>query len=391
MSHFSQRSLAAADQFSAIAEFYDSYIRDVEDGAVTSDFTFGNPHEMPLPGLVSALRRYIEPKAPDWFAYKTNEAESRAVIAAGLSAELDLAFDPQDISMTQGAFGAISLAFSLLLDPGDEVLIPVPGWFCYASMLRVKNLVPVDVMLDSLSFDLDLAAIEAAITPRTRMVVVNTPHNPSGRIYSPDQLGDLADLLEWKSAEIGARIFILSDEPYRRIRLDGRPFHSPAQFYPWTVIDYSYGKVLLAPGLRLGYLALCPNLPDDVRLPLRDLMVSTQMALSWSFPDAPMQYSVPDLETISIDIAALQAKRDRLLGSLRQWGYDITEPEGTFYLWGRAPGGDSLKFSQALADRGVRVMPGTLFDCPAHFRICLTASADMIEAALPAFQEAAGR
>jgi aspartate/methionine/tyrosine aminotransferase len=118
-------------------------------------------------------------------------------------------------------------------------------------------------------------------------------------------------------------------------------------------------------------------------------MVSTQMALGWNFPDATMQYSVPDLEAVTIDVAALQTRRDRLLGALRQWGYEITDPEGTFYLWGKAPGGDSLKFSEALAKRGVRIMPGTLFERPEHFRICLTATAEMIEAALPAFQELA--
>ena len=391
MALFSERSRAAAEEYSVVTSFYNSYVEDVEKGTVSADFTFGNPHEMPLAGLVAALRKNIEPQTPDWFAYKTNVAEPRQALAEALSAELGLAFAPEDISMTQGAFGAISLAFSLVPDPGDEVLIPVPGWFCYGAMLKLKNLVPVKVSLAPEDFDLDLAAIEAAITPRTRMVVVNTPHNPTGRIYSPERLGQLADLLDRKSAEIGARIFILSDEPYRRIRFDRRPFHSPAQYYPWTLIDYSYGKVLLAPGLRLGYLALGPGMPEAERVPLRDLMVSTQMAMTWSFPDAPLQYSVPDLETVSIDIAGLQAKRDRLLGALRQWGYDIIEPEGTFYLWGRAPGDDSLAFAAALAARGVRVMPGTLFERPAHFRICLTATADMIETALPAFRDQAPR
>ncbi len=383
----SKRSRDAAAEFSVVMDFYESYMADRDKGDVVSDFTFGNPHEMPLPGLVDALRTHIEPQTTDWFAYKTNEAEPREVIAKALSGELNLPFEPEDISMTQGAFGAISLAFSLLGDAGDEVLIPVPGWFCYGSMLKAKNMVPVKVLLDPDTFDLDLGAIEAAITPRTRMIVVNTPHNPTGRIYSPERLQQLADLLTRKSDEIGSRIFILSDEPYRRIRFDGLEFHSPAEFYPWTVIDYSFGKVLLAPGLRLGYLALCPNIPEADRMALRELTVSTQMALGWNFPDATMQYSVPDLEALTIDIAALQTRRDRLLGALRQWGYEITEPEGTFYLWGRAPGGDSLKFSEALASRGVRVMPGTLFEQPGHFRVCLTATAEMIEAALPAFQE----
>src|SRR3546814_7883895 len=129
-----------------------------------------------------------------------------------------------------------ALAFRLLLTPGDEVLIPLPGWFCYGSMLAAEGVKAVQVPLDPVCFDLDLAAIEAAITPRTRIVVVNSPHNPTGRIYPRAQLEALADLLERASARSGRRIFLLSDEPYRRIRFDGLPFVSPAAVYPWTQI-----------------------------------------------------------------------------------------------------------------------------------------------------------
>ena len=183
------------------------------------------------------------------------------------------------------------------MDAGAEVVIPVPGWFCYAPMLRMADMVPVKVALDPGSFDLDLAAIDAAITPRTRMVVVNSPNNPTGRIYSRDHLQALADLLEAASRRIGARIWLLSDEPYRRIRFDGNGFTSPAELYPWTLIDYSYGKVLLAPGQRLGYLALSPLLPAGDRDALRAAFFPAQMALGWGFADAVMQHSVAALES----------------------------------------------------------------------------------------------
>src|SRR5204863_2605108 len=132
---------------------------------------------------------------------------------------------------------------------------------CYGPMLLAAGAVPRMVRLKEPSFDLDLAAIEAAIGPRTRLVVVNTPHNPTGRIYDRATLTALADLLERVSARFGRRIFLLSDEPYRRIRFDGRDFVSPAAVYPWTLISYSYGKVLLAPGQRIGYLAFSPLMP----------------------------------------------------------------------------------------------------------------------------------
>ena len=341
---------------------------------------------MPLAGLVGALERNLHPQNPAWFAYKTSEPEPRAIIAEALSRELGLPFEPEDIALTQGAFAAIALAFRLLLDAGHEAIIPVPGWFCYAPMLRVADLVPVKVALSESDFGLDLEAIDSAITPRTRMVVVNSPHNPTGRVYPREMLQSLADLLDAASSRIGARIWLLSDEPYRRIRIGDAPFVSPAAIYPWTLIDYSYGKVLLAPGQRLGYLAVSPLLPRNVRTELREATFPTQTALGWTFPDALMQHSLSALETVLIDIGALAVKRDRMLSSLEQWGYRMVRPEGTFYLWGEAPGGDALRFANALAEHAVFVMPGTLFEMPRHFRISLTASLAMVERALPAFR-----
>lgn len=386
MTNISDRANSAADEFRIIYDFFQSYREGISDKDVLADLTFGNPHEMPLPGLVEALRTHIEPKRTDWFAYKTSEQEPREVVATALQNELGLAFTPDDIALTQGAFGAIALAFTMLMDPGDECIIPVPGWFCYSTILRAQNSVPVNVPLLDGSFELDINAIEQAITARTRIVVINTPHNPTGIIYSREHLTELATMLERKSAEFGRPIFILSDEPYRRIRFDGEAFTSPAEVYPWTLIDYSYGKILLAPGLRFGYLAICPNMPDDTRNELSKMAISTQVAQGWGFPDAPMQYAVADLEELSIDIEAIQRKRDRMHDALTQWGYNMTKPAGTFYLWGKAPGGDAVSFTQALSERGVFVMPGTLFDRPTDFRICLTASAGMIEACLPSFE-----
>ena len=216
------------------------------------------------------------------------------------------------------------------------------------------------------------------------MVVVNSPHNPTGRIYPRADLERLADLLERASTRIGRRIFLLSDEPYRRIRFDDAPFVSPAAVYPWTLIDYSYGKVLLAPGQRLGYLAISPLMPQAERTALREALFTTQMALGWTFPDAVMQYAVPDLEDLGIDRTALTARRDRMVDALTQWGYQLVRPEGTFYLFGRAPGGDGEAFFNALADRDVFVMPGRILETPSHFRVCLTANDAMVERSLPA-------
>ncbi|WP_353808082.1 aminotransferase class I/II-fold pyridoxal phosphate-dependent enzyme [Agromyces sp. SYSU T00194] len=353
------------------------------------DLTFGNPHEMALPALVDAMRDQLEPRTVDWFAYQNSRPEAQEAVAAGLRTELGLDFAPADIAMTQGAFGAIELAFAALADGGDEVVVPMPGWFCYAPMLRVADLVPVQAPLDPETFDLDIDAIARAITPRTRIVVVNSPANPTGRVYPKSTWDALAEVLETASSAHGRRIWLLSDEPYRRIRFDGIGFASPAGSYPWTLIDYSYGKVLLAPGQRLGYLAISPLVPEPERVELRESMAALQLAIGWGWPDSIMQRAVPVLEHVSIDLAELTRRRDRVYGALVDAGYTITRPEGTFYLWGRAPDGDGDAFVDALARRGVYVFPGAQFDQPHHFRISLTATMDMLERALPHFLDLA--
>jgi aspartate/methionine/tyrosine aminotransferase len=385
MSARATRAKAAVD---VVTTFF-AKIQSAADDPDALDFTFGNPHEFALPGLTDALRAQVEPQSVDWFAYKTSEPAAQQEVATGLRTEVGLPFEPEDIAMTQGAFGAISLALALLADAGDEVVIPVPGWFCYEPMLHAADLVPVRAALDPGTFDLDVDAIARALTPRTRVVIVNSPANPTGRVYPEATWRALAEVLDDASERNGRRIWLLSDEPYRRIRFDGIEFASPATAYPWTVIDYSYGKVLLAPGQRLGYLALSPLIPAAEREELREALMPIGLAIGWGFPDAVMQYSVPALEHVSIDMAELTRKRDRLYSALVDAGVEVTRPEGTFYLWGRAPGGDAQAFCDALAERGIHLMPGTLFDQPHHFRISLTATMETVERALPALVEVA--
>ncbi len=388
MSEVSRRVSAAEQAFAPVADFYfRSRYADRRFEPGVADFTFGNPQEMPLPGIVTALREAAVPHDKNWFAYKTSEDEPRAFLAERVGRELGLAFDPEDFALTAGAFAAIAIAFRLVLDVGDEAIFSEPGWFCYESTLLAANAVPRKVKLEEPRFDLDLAAIEAAITPKTRLVIVNTPHNPTGRIYDRATLTALADLLDRASARIGRRIFLLSDEPYRRLRFDGRDFVSPAAVYPWTLISYSYGKILLAPGQRLGYLAFSPLMPLAERKPLREATSAAQMALGWNFASALMQHAVPALEDLSIDQAALTRRRDRLMATLSTAGYGPLVPEGTFYLFSRWPDGDPETYWNLLADRDVFVLPGSLMASPDHFRISLTASDAMVEKAIPAFAQ----
>ena len=164
---------------------------------------------------------------------------------------------------------------------------------------------------------------------------------------------------------------------------------APSSIYPWTLIAYSYGKVLLAPGQRIGYLAISPLMPGSDRQALRDSMFYGQMALGWCFPNAIMQYAVPNLEGLSIDQAALARRRDILIGALDRLGYSALAPEGTFYLWVKWPEGDPARMWNALADHDVYVLPGSVMNATAYFRISLTASDDMVQRSLPAFEHAA--
>ncbi|HET8784025.1 MAG TPA: aminotransferase class I/II-fold pyridoxal phosphate-dependent enzyme, partial [Candidatus Limnocylindrales bacterium] len=192
-----------------------------------ADFTFGNPQELPLPGLVDALRSNAIPRDKDWFAYKMSEEEPRNVVAASLRERTRIDYRPEDIAMTAGAFGALGVTIRALADDGDEVIFLSPPWFFYELMIASAGATAVRVRLEPPGFDLDPDAIAAAITPRTRAVLVNSPHNPTGRIYGEGELRALGDVLRAASARHGRPITLLSDESYNRIVFDGLEFRSP--------------------------------------------------------------------------------------------------------------------------------------------------------------------
>ena len=248
-----------------------------------ADFTFGNPQELPLPGLVDALQRNAVPGDKDWFAYKMSEAEPRAVVADVLRGRTGIDFEAEDIALTAGAFGALGVTLRALCDVGDEVIFLSPPWFFYELMIASAGATAVRVRLAEPDFDLDPEAIAAAITPRTRAIIVNSPNNPSGRIYRPAELARLGEVLREASARHGRPIVLLSDESYNRIVFDGIDFHSPALDYEASVTIYTYGKTLLAPGQRVGYAALHPAFPDKAAVGYRIFV--QQLASGWGFPE----------------------------------------------------------------------------------------------------------
>lgn len=355
------------------------------------DFVLGNPHEMPLQGFIDALKKQIEPQNKNWFAYKENEESAKAVVAESLQRRRGLPFAPEDVFLTNGAFAGLSVTLAAVTDPGDEVIFISPPWFFYEALIAAAGATPVRVQCNPQTFDLDLTAIESAITEQTRAIIVNSPNNPTGKIYPAATLEKLADLLQKASEQNGRPIYLLSDEAYYRIIYDGRDFPSPTAFYPHSFLIYTYGKTLLTPGQRLGYVALPPDMPG--RDALREALFAAQLVTGFAFPNALLQHALADLEELSIDVDHLQKKRDWLVRELRAMGYTLHVPEGTFYLLVDSPLPDDGAFLNLLAEHDVFCLPGSIVECPGTFRISLTANDDMIKRGLPGFAaalEAAG-
>lgn len=350
------------------------------------DFVTGNPYQMPLPQIGDALARAARPAHKDWFAYKMSEGPSRTTVARALSARVGTPFAEPDVHMTAGGFSAILAALRCVCDPGDEVIVTVPCFFFYEAMILAIGATPVLVPAQPGSFDLDLDAIGRAITPRTRMILVNTPHNPSGRIYPREQLGALAQLLERASAEHGHRIYVLSDEAFSRIIYDQQPFHSPSAVYPHTFLAYTYGKTLLMPGERLGYVAVPEAMPAEDRAVFREMLPMAISAHGWSFPNGTLQVALPELEPLCIDLSHLQRNRDVLVRGLRELGYQVSSAQGTFFVLVKSPWDDDLAFSELLTRWDVFVLPGYLAKLPGYVRVSL--SAPQVEGALPGFAAA---
>ena len=364
-----------------------SFVNDAEAGnaalnANASDLQFGNPQEMPLPEIQQALTRWAAPQNKDWFAYKFSDPKAIQVAVQSLRKHIGIEFDPADVSMTTGAFGGLASTLRAVLDPGDEVIYLSPPWFFYVPMVISNGAKAVRVDFEPPAFELPVEAIERAITERTRAIIVNTPHNPSGRVLTPEELQRLAAVLN----RAPRPIYLLSDESYNRILYDGRAHHSPVRYYDRSFLIYTYGKTLVAPGQRIGYIAMPPSMPD--REELRTALFVAQSITAYAYPNALMQYAMGDLEKASVDVAALQRRRDRIVSALDEMGYETVKPQGTFYVLVRSPLEDDVAFTRLLAQENVFVLPGRLFELPRWFRISLTANDDMVERALPGFERA---
>lgn len=382
--HSPKRIVRAHDRLTTIFEFLEQYgkwLANADDKHC--DFALGNPQTMPLSQFVAALRGAATPQSNDWYAYKMNEPASREIVQTSLHDLTDRNYAPADIFLTNGATGALLVTMNALIEAGDEVIYNNPPWFFYEGMILNSGGEPVPVSVDSSTFDLDPEAIGGAITERTRIVIINSPHNPTGKVYSAAILEQVASILKSASEKYGRRIYLVSDEAYRTIVYDGLEFVSPTNFYHNSIMIYTYGKTLLTPGQRLGYVALSPEIEE--REQLRTLIASSQILCGWAMSSALMQHAIAKLQVLSLDVADLQRRRDRLVTGLRECGYEVNSPEGAFYVMPKTPIPDDARVVELLAEDGVFCLPGRIVQMAGYLRLSVTASDEMIDRALPVF------
>ncbi len=354
------------------------------------DFSLGNPNLEPPSEFKQIIKDLVTSSAEGQHAYMPNAGyeDTRRAVADYLSKNNNQTFSPRDIVMTVGAAGAMNVVLKTILNPGDEVIIPRPYFMEYDFYVDnhqgVKKAVPTKD-----DFSLDLEAIGEAVTARTKALLINSPNNPTGRIYSKAQLDSLGRLLKEHSDRLGRPIYLISDEPYRKIAYDGVAVPSIFNAYSESFVVNSFSKDLSLAGERIGYAAINPDISD------RDVLVAGLVLCNRiiGFVNAPalMQRVVSGLLEVSVDVSIYQRKRDMLFEALSSFGYEITRPEGAFYLFPKSPIQDDVEFVSALQEENILTVPGRGLGGPGHFRIAYCVPDRVIERSLPAFERAIKR
>jgi aspartate aminotransferase len=347
------------------------------------DFSLGNPDVEPPAEVAATLAELAAKPRAGSHGYMMNAGyeETRAAVARQLEVETGVEFRASNVIMTTGSAGACNVVFKSILDPGDEVIVLEPSFSEYRFYISNHGGVVASVQTDA-SFAPDIDAIARAITPRTRAIMLNSPNNPTGRVYPAAALDALNDLLE----RLDQDILVLSDEPYKHLVYDGRHVPEVAAHVRRTVICNSWSKSLALPGERIGYLAVSPRLGDSTAL--MNACTFSNRILGFINAPAIWQRVVERHAGARIDIAPYQEKRDLLCAELARIGYDVTPPEGTFFVFPKTPIADDIEFVHRLARHGVLGVPGTGFGRAGYFRLSLTVPRATVEGSLEGFRRA---
>jgi aspartate aminotransferase len=351
------------------------------------DFSLGNPNLKPPKNFRDSLIDAANSAVKGNHAYMPNVGFPyvRKSVAAYVSVEQQAEVSAKEIIMTCGAAGALNVILKTILDPGDEVITPSPYFVEYKFYADnhggILKTVPTKP-----DFSLDITAISSAINNKTKAVLINSPNNPTGQIYSKESLIELGAVLNDKGKKSGRTIYLISDEPYRKIVYDGVKVPSIFNCYRESIIATSYSKDISIPGERIGYIAVNPDAAFKENL-INGMALANRIL---GFVNAPalMQRIIASIQGASVDISEYQRKRDILCNNLAECGYEFVRPSGAFYLFPKSPVPDDVKFVKALQDELILVVPGSGFGCPGHFRIAFCVDDDIIINSIPGFKRA---
>lgn len=353
------------------------------------DFTLGNPIEEPPSGFKAALKEFALHPVPGMHRYMPNSGypETRKYVAQQLAKDTGLPFTENHIVMTVGAAGGMNIALKALLDQGDEVIVPSPYFVEFRFYINNHGgvLRLVDTKED---FSLDIEAIESAITDRTKVVLINTPNNPTGVVYSSDCLRALADVLQSKNKSRRTPVYLLVDEAYKTIVYDGLSLPNVFDIYEPSISVTSYSKSLGVPGERIGYVAVNPHFPQMEEV--MEALVFLNRTLGYINAPAIMQRLLPLTGNNHVGPVEYQKKRDMLYHALKESGYSVTKPQGAFYMFPQCPIEDDLTFVSDLQQNfHILTVPGRGFGRKGHFRISYCVETEVIERSLSGFEKAA--
>ena len=349
------------------------------------DLSLGNPNGVPPPPFFDALRAIAAEPQPPLHRYMSNAGfdETRAAVAAFASRAYRMEFDPAGVLLTVGAAGGLNVVLRSICDPGDEVIVLAPYFPEYRFYVEQAGGRVVVVQTDE-RFQPDLAAIERALTPATRAVIINSPANPSGAVFSEAACRGLAELLARRDGA-DQPIYVVCDDPYRRILYEADWCPTPVTHYARSIIVSSYSKDLSIPGERAGYIVLPPRLPH--RAELTGAMMMLNRTLGFVNMPALMQRIVARCADAMCDLDYYRRNRDRLCGALREMGYDLVMPAGALYAFPRTPI-DDVPFCDLLVQQRVLAVPGSGFGRPGHMRLSFCVEPRVIEGALPGLRAA---
>lgn len=354
------------------------------------DFSLGNP-SVPAPDSVrKAIIELVNTTDPTVLhGYMSNAGfeDVRQTIAESLNRRFDTKFSAKNLIMTVGAASGLNVILKTILNPGEEVIVFAPYFLEYGAYVRNYDGVLVEISPDTTTFQPNLAEFEQRITPKTRAVIVNTPHNPTGVVYSEETIKKLSAILEAKQKEFGTVIYLISDEPYRELAYDGVEVPYLTKYYNNTVVGYSYSKSLSLPGERIGYLVI----PDEADGSEELISAATIANRTLGCVNAPslIQKVVAKCVDAKTDLAAYDKNRQALYNGLKECGFECIKPQGAFYLFVKSPVEDEKAFCEAGKKYNILMVPGSSFACPGYVRLAYCVSYETIVNSLPEFKKLA--